>query len=149
MSEAKSSIYEFADFRVDAAKRLLKRCDGAAIPLTPKVFDTLLYLVEHRGVVLDKDELMQAIWPDTVVEENNLNQSISTLRRVLGENRGENRYIATVPGRGYRFVAEVKSADVPDTMEERESIDATSQSHQRTHRHKGRFEFILLTGIGI
>lgn len=148
MSEAKSSIYEFADFRVDAAKRLLKRCDGEAIPLTPKVFDTLLYLVEHRGVVLDKNDLMLAIWPDTVVEENNLNQSISALRRVLGENRGENRYIATVPGRGYRFVAEVKRA-APETIEERESIDATSQSHQRTDRHKSRFEFILLAGIGI
>jgi DNA-binding winged helix-turn-helix (wHTH) protein/TolB-like protein len=147
MSEAKSSIYEFADFRVDAAKRLLKRCDGEAIPLTPKVFDTLLYLVEHRGVVLDKNDLMLAIWPDTVVEENNLNQSISALRRVLGENRGENRYIATVPGRGYRFVAEVKRA-APETMEERES-NATSQSHQRTDRHKSRFEFILLAGIGI
>ena len=107
MNEPKSSIYEFAEFHVDAAKRLLMRSDGEAIPLTPKVFDTLLYLIEHHGVVLDKDELMQAIWPHTVVEENNLNQSISALRRVLGESRGENRFIATVPGRGYRGTFEV------------------------------------------
>ena len=110
MNEAKSSIYEFSEFHVDAGKRLLMRSDGETVPLTPKVFDTLLYLVEHQGVVLDKDELMQAIWPHTVVEENNLNQSISALRRVLGESRGENRFIATVPGRGYRFVADVKAA---------------------------------------
>src|SRR6266487_3780342 len=103
MNEPQSYIYEFGDFRVDAAKRLLVNRDGEAIPVTPKVFDTLLYLVEHQGLVLDKDELMQAIWPHTVVEENNLNQSISALRRVLGESRGESRYIATVPGRGYRF----------------------------------------------
>ena len=63
MNEPKSSIYEFAEFHVDAAKRLLMRRNGETIPLTPKVFDTLLYLVEHRGVVLDKDKLMQAIWP--------------------------------------------------------------------------------------
>src|SRR5262245_5530363 len=101
MNEPHSSIYEFGDFRVDATKRILVSRDGEAIPLTPKVFDTLLYLVEHQGIVLDKDELMRAIWPHTVVEENNLNQSISALRRVLGERSGENRYITTVPSRGY------------------------------------------------
>lgn len=106
MSAPQPSNYAFGDFRMEAAKRrlLLK---GEAVPLTPKVFDTLLYLVENRGKIVEKDELMQAIWPDTVVEENNLNQNISTLRRVLGENRGENRYIATIPGKGYRFIAPV------------------------------------------
>jgi DNA-binding winged helix-turn-helix (wHTH) protein/tetratricopeptide (TPR) repeat protein len=101
-------LYEFADFRLDAVKRQLLRCDGEPVPLTPRVFDTLLYLVQNPGKVLQKDELMRAVWPDAVVEENNLNQSVSTLRRVLGESRGENRYIVTVPGRGYRFVADVK-----------------------------------------
>ena len=69
MNGPQSYTYEFGDFRVDAAKRLLVSRDGEAIPLTPKVFDTLLYLVEHHGAVLDKDEMMQAIWPHTVVEE--------------------------------------------------------------------------------
>ena len=76
--------------------------------LTSKVFDTLLYLVRHQGKIIAKDDLMKAVWPDTVVEENNLNQSISMLRRVLGENRGENHYIATVPGRGYHFIPAVE-----------------------------------------
>src|SRR5436305_11342077 len=108
MPTPQAHVYEFGDFRLDASKRLLLRGRGEVVPLTPKVFDTLLYLVERGGSVVDKDELMRVIWPDTVVEENNLNQNISTLRRALGESRGEHRYILTVPGRGYRFVAEMK-----------------------------------------
>ncbi len=108
MDDLQSPIFEFGEFRVDTAKRLLLKRDGEPVPLTPKVFDTLLYLVEHSGMVLDKEELMKSLWPDTVVEENNLNQSISTLRRALGENRGKHRYIVTVPGRGYRFAADVR-----------------------------------------
>ena len=77
------------------------------IALTPKIFDTLLYLVSHSGQVIEKDELMSSIWPDTIVEENNLNKNISVLRHVLGENPGEHRYIVTVPGKGYKFVASV------------------------------------------
>jgi len=76
--------------------------------VTPKAYDTLAYLVEHAGIVLDKDELMRALWPATSVEENNLTQNISALRRVLGDGQGEHRYIATVPGRGYQFVAAVQ-----------------------------------------
>ena len=109
MGEQRAQIYEFGDFRVDAAKRLLLKRGGEAVPLTPKVFDTLLYLIENRMTVLTKDELMAAIWPDTVVEENNLGQNISKLRGVLGEGRGEHRYVLTVPGRGYRFVADVQT----------------------------------------
>jgi DNA-binding winged helix-turn-helix (wHTH) protein len=107
VNEPKPHSYEFEVFRLDLSKRLLLRV-GEPVPLTPKIFDTLLYLVEHPGTLLSKDELMVAVWPDTVVEENNLGQNISKLRGVLGESRGENRYIETVPGRGYRFVADVK-----------------------------------------
>lgn len=103
-----SGVYEFGDFRLDATKRLLLKRDDATLPLASKVFDTLLYLVQNSGKVLDKDRLMEAVWPDAVVEENNLNQNISALRRALGENLGSHQYIVTVPGRGYRFVAEVK-----------------------------------------
>lgn len=106
MNASPPDIYEFGDFRLETGKRLLLR-RGEPVPLTPKAFDTLLHLVQNQGKVIAKDELMQAVWPDTVVEENNLNQNISTLRRVLGESRGENRYIATVPGKGYQFIPSV------------------------------------------
>jgi DNA-binding winged helix-turn-helix (wHTH) protein/TolB-like protein/tetratricopeptide (TPR) repeat protein len=101
-------LYEFGDFRLDTAKRLLQRLDGTTVPLTPRVFETLLYMVEHHDTVLDKQRLMEAVWPDSIVEENNLSQNISTLRRIFGETPGSHSYIVTVPGRGYRFVAEVK-----------------------------------------
>jgi DNA-binding winged helix-turn-helix (wHTH) protein/tetratricopeptide (TPR) repeat protein len=107
MSGPQPGVYKFGEFRVEVGKRQLLR-GGAPVALTPKAFDTLLHLIQNRQRVVEKDELMQAIWPDTSVEENNLNQNISTLRRVLGETRGENRYIATTPGKGYRFTADVE-----------------------------------------
>jgi TolB-like protein/DNA-binding winged helix-turn-helix (wHTH) protein/Tfp pilus assembly protein PilF len=100
-------LYEFAGFRLDADKRLLLQRDGAAVGLTPKGYETLAYLVSHSGAVVEKEQMIRAIWPDTAVEENNLTQNISLLRRVLGEGRGERRFIVTVPGRGYQFVAPV------------------------------------------
>ncbi len=108
MNEPQLEIYEFDEFRVDVSKRLLTKGDGGQIPLTPKVFDTLLYLVRHTGKVIEKDELMREIWTDSVVEENNLNQNISILRRVFGEKPGEQRFIVTIAGHGYRFVPEVR-----------------------------------------
>ncbi|HSC07450.1 MAG TPA: winged helix-turn-helix domain-containing protein [Steroidobacteraceae bacterium] len=111
---AQPVTYEFDRFRVDATQRLLRsRADGEPIPLTSKAFETLLYLVEHPGQLVDKTELMQAVWPNVVVEENNLNQSISAVRRALGESALEHRFIVTVPGRGYRFVAPVKTLSNP------------------------------------
>jgi len=92
---------------------LLLGRDGRPLPLTPKAFDTLIYLVQHTDVVISKETLMSAIWADTAVEENNLNQCISVLRRMLGEKRAEHRYIVTVPGRGYRFVAAVNKRKPP------------------------------------
>ena len=101
-------IYEFGAFQLDTAERLLRRLDGMAVPLTPRVFKTLLYMVEHHDAVLDKERIMEAVWPDSIVEENNLAQAISKLRHVFGETPASESYIATVAGRGYRFVAEVK-----------------------------------------
>src|SRR5438874_13816062 len=95
-------VYGFGDFHLDARKRLLTGRDGTAVSLTPKAYDTLAFLVEHAGAVISKDELMRAVWPDTAVEENNLTQNISLLRRALGEGRHGHCYIATVPGRGYQ-----------------------------------------------
>ena len=114
MPETAAKIqYEFNDFRLDPQQRLLlSRADGRPIPLSPKVFETLLYFVERRGELLDKVTLMKAIWPNIVVEENSLNQNISALRRALGESPGEHRFIVTEPGRGYRFVADVRTITV-------------------------------------
>src|SRR5581483_10997194 len=100
-------IYDFGGFQLDTAKRLLRRLDGTPVSLTPRVFETLLYMVEHHGAVLDKERIMEAVWPDSIVEENNLAQAISKLRQVFGETPGSHNYIVTVPGRGYRFVAKV------------------------------------------
>lgn len=101
--------YEFGDFELDVAQQRLSRRDGgSSVPLTGKPFDALVYLIEHAGEALDKDTLLKAIWPGAVVEENSLTQVISSLRQLLGEERGENRYIATLPRKGYRFVADVR-----------------------------------------
>jgi DNA-binding winged helix-turn-helix (wHTH) protein len=110
MIEPHRTVYDFADFRVDSGKRLLLHA-GAPVPLPPKVFDTLLLLVRQADTVLEKQTIIDAIWPDTAVEENNLNQNISTLRRVLGDNRGASRFIATIPGIGYRFTADIQVLD--------------------------------------
>jgi len=107
MSLIQKEMYEFGAFSVDPEERLLTR-DGTALSLTPKVFDTLLYLVRNPGRILTKDELLKEIWPDTFVEEVNLAVNISTLRKALGENPQDGRYIVTVAGRGYRFVADVR-----------------------------------------
>jgi TolB-like protein/DNA-binding winged helix-turn-helix (wHTH) protein len=107
MQTAPPNHYEFGEFHLDTAKRLLRRVDGTPVPLTPRVFETLLYMVEHHNSVLDKERIMEAVWPDSIVEENNLAQAISKLRQVFGETPGSHNYIVTVPGRGYRFVAEV------------------------------------------
>jgi len=108
MAPRPARIYRFGEFRLHSGKRLLLGRDGKRVSLTPKAYETLAYLVERAGAVIDKDELMQAIWPNIAVEDNNLTQNVSLLRRALGESRGEHQYIATVPGRGYQFVAGVK-----------------------------------------
>ena len=116
MSEEGKYFYDFGRFRLDPVKRRLMR-DGEQVRLTPKAFDTLLILVQSSNRTIEKDELMQLVWPDAVVEENNLNQNISTLRRVLGDSRDESRYIATIPGLGYRFVADVNRVPLAEPVE--------------------------------
>jgi Tol biopolymer transport system component/DNA-binding winged helix-turn-helix (wHTH) protein len=100
-------LYEFGPFRLDMNERVLLR-DGQIAPLTPKAFDTLVVLVENNGHVLEKEELLKAVWPDTFVEEATLAQNIFTLRKVLGK---EPSYIETIPKRGYRFTANVLTHD--------------------------------------
>jgi Tol biopolymer transport system component/DNA-binding winged helix-turn-helix (wHTH) protein len=106
------SVYEFGSFRLDPDERLLLR-HGTALPLTPKLFETLLLLVENSGHLLLKDEMMKNLWPDSFVDEVNLSQNVSRLRKILEETPGQ-RFIATVAGRGYRFVADVRQVPADD-----------------------------------
>jgi adenylate cyclase len=110
--------YEFGSFQVDLAERVVRR-NGNILPLTPKVFDILLVLIQNPGRILTKEEIMRRVWPDRIVEESNLARNISTLRRELGEEPDQPQFIETIPWRGYRFLAEVR-----ELREESEAIDS-------------------------
>src|SRR5689334_18571342 len=100
--------YEFGPYQLDPSKRILTR-DGEGIPLTPKATEKLIMLVKHAGQLVEKNQLLKEVWPDTFVEEANLSQNIFTLRRALRDDRAEPRYIETVARRGYRFLAVVRT----------------------------------------
>jgi TolB-like protein/DNA-binding winged helix-turn-helix (wHTH) protein/Flp pilus assembly protein TadD len=123
MSNQIKHFYEYGPFRLDPVKRILLK-DGAPVSLTPKVFDTLVFFVQNNGRLLEKDELMRTLWPDSFVEETNLAVNISILRKALGESPNEHRYIVTIPGRGYRFVADVR--EVRDEIVEPVAEDPNS-----------------------
>ena len=126
--------FEFGPFRLDPAERTLLR-DGAPVPLLPKSFDALVVLVRNSGRLLDKDFLLAEIWPDTHVEENNLAHAISDIRKALGEGPKDQRYVVTVPRRGYRFAASIETVnDVEAEISSRLSSD--SWTHQWTERMK-------------
>lgn len=127
MSLAQKEIYKFGHFILDPAEHVLS-CEGMAISLTPKAFDTLLCLLRNPGRMLTKDELLKQIWPDTFVEEVNLAVNISVLRKALGETPQEARYIATVPGHGYRFIAEVQEQAREEIEKETPAEDQTALS---------------------
>ena len=99
--------YEFAGFRLNVLKRQLSNAKREVLELPARAFDALVFLVEHRGEDIGKEQIMKAVWPDTIVEENNLNQAIFALRRALGDSANEPRFILTLPGRGYRFIGEL------------------------------------------
>src|SRR5580704_18158457 len=107
MAHGIRQFYEFGPYRIDPDHRQLTR-EMKSVPLQPKAFDILLVLVQNSERVVPKDDLMKAVWPGTFVEESNLAQNISVLRKTLGDTVGENRYVVTVPGRGYRFVEKVQ-----------------------------------------
>jgi DNA-binding winged helix-turn-helix (wHTH) protein/alpha-beta hydrolase superfamily lysophospholipase len=108
-------VFHFESFQLDVAERRLLR-SGELVPLRAKVFDTLCLLVENHGRLLRKDELMQRLWPDTVVEENNLDHNISRLRRALQDGANGQKFIETVPRQGYRFVADVQQISGPPAV---------------------------------
>jgi DNA-binding winged helix-turn-helix (wHTH) protein/TolB-like protein/Tfp pilus assembly protein PilF len=125
MSRQAKHFYEFGRFRVDEEEHRLLR-EGEAVPLPPKAFETLLALVRNSGHLLTKDELLQTVWPDTFVEENNLKQYISVLRKILGTNSDGNGYIETVARVGYRF-----AAGVQEVWDEGEAILVENQARYR------------------
>ena len=113
MGRQPDHFYEFGAFRVDVTERLLLR-DGEPVPLPPKVFDTLLVLVENNGHLVERDVLMKLVWPDTFVEDANLTVNVSALRKLLGEGSADGCYIETVPRRGYRFSGRVREVREED-----------------------------------
>ena len=113
MTQQRKRFCEFGPFRLDRQKRLLLH-GPATLPLPPKAFDVLLFLVENRNRVIEKSEFMTAVWPDSFVEEGNLSQNIFLLRKTLDDGRDGQRFILTVPGVGYRFVPDVTEKEVAE-----------------------------------
>ncbi len=142
MSSRKEGKYRFGEFTIDLERRTLTEVGGEEpLSLVPKAFDTLAYLTMRSGEVVGKDELLEAIWPDTAVEENNLSQQISVIRKVLGDRRGENRFIATVPGKGFKFVAEVTRSDDGEEA----GHDSKAEPHtQKAVFRSPAFRFLLI-----
>ena len=143
-------FYEFGPFRVDTLNHVLLR-DGGTLPLKPKVFDTLLVLIENRGRVLDKDELISRLWPDTIVEEANLAQNTYLLRKALGEESQGEAYIETMPKRGYRFVASVceleAESPAPVLAEHKQTQVIVEEEQEQSSRAKAVSGFWARTAL--
>ncbi|MGH9838214.1 MAG: tetratricopeptide repeat protein, partial [Blastocatellia bacterium] len=169
MSHQPNHIYEFGPYHLDVAEHLLLR-NEENIPLQPKAFDLLLVLVRRHGHLLEKEELLEAVWPDTIVEEVNLANNVSILRKALSEGANGRRFIETVPRRGYRFVAPVREGEAgigdaetgepPAVVTEQEEPVVTETNRQVTpgvepstpspsRRIKKRAGLVILLAIGI
>lgn len=134
MSKQVNDLYEFGDFRLKVSERLLQR-QGVDVPLPPKVFDILLVLVQNHGHVVDKERLMNEVWPDTFVEENNLKVYISTLRKTLGESAEGQKFIETLPKRGYRFatgITRLVDEDAELIVEKHTVSNITIKEHEES-----------------
>lgn len=129
-----TSEYRFGGYRLDAVARKLFGPDGEPVHLSSRAFDTLLELIRHAGETLSKDYLMQAVWPDVIVEQNNLNQAISSLRRCLADSPSAPRFIQTIPGRGYRFIAPIEDAPSRDTAADAGATEASDTFDSRPSR---------------
>ena len=149
MSQQTNEIYEFGSFRLDQQERLLQR-DGVTISLTPKAFDLLLALLERAGKLVEKEELFQTVWPDTMVEESNLSSNIALIRKALGDDAAAPRFVETVPKRGYRFIAELRivEAEVVPVIasKEPESLPARSAALPAWLRHPNK-RMLLALGL--
>lgn len=136
MNRQKRAIYEFRNFRLDAAERRLLR-DGAPVTLPSKAFDLLLTLVENRGRLVEKDEIFASVWRDQIVEESNLTVHVSQIRKALGETKRNPRFIETVPGYGYRFVGDVSNLTGEEILTETETPKRIT-IEKETEGEKGR-----------
>lgn len=129
-----STVYEFEDFRLDAkSHKLYRRNTGEMVPLTPKAVEVLLYFVRNTGRTVAKDELLDAVWGDAVVEESNLSQTIFVLRKALGENTKEPRFILTSPGRGYQFIADVREINPEDKILDESELSGAYTGNDQHH----------------
>lgn len=134
MSPKITQFYEFANFRLDCSQKVLL-CDEKPVPLTPKVFDTLEIFLENAGRLLEKDDLMQQIWQDRFVEESNLTSNIKMLRKALGDDAANPRFIETIPRRGYRFIADVRRMDEDAETREKTDREIKTPSSDNSHLH--------------
>jgi DNA-binding winged helix-turn-helix (wHTH) protein/Tol biopolymer transport system component len=135
MSKETNHFYEFGPFRVDPRRQLLLR-DGQPVPVTSKAFETLLVLIQHSEQMVSKDELMKFLWPDTFVEESNLTQHVSMLRKALGESPQDRRYIVTMPGKGYRFGQKVREvSDCGDLIVRSHSMERVTVEETESKQH--------------
>ncbi len=140
------TVYSFEDFRLDSARRLLVRGPlDEAVALTHKAFELLLLLVENGGRLVTKDELMAEVWPNSFVEDSNLTQTISVLRKILGENPNQHRFIVTEPGKGYRFVAPITELNGEITRDATEAFIETPAVAGSGYRNPLVFALAVLT----
>jgi TolB-like protein/DNA-binding winged helix-turn-helix (wHTH) protein/tetratricopeptide (TPR) repeat protein len=150
-SQVRQPTCEFGEFQLDAHRRVLSSGRGQPVDLTPKAFCVLLYLVEHAGRLVEKSTLIDAVWPDVVVEEGNLTQTVHVLRRALGEQPDDHRFIVTVPGRGYRFVAVVQTLrdPAPAPGPGQNQPVATRSSHRRVALVAGALLTVAVIAAGL
>lgn len=118
MNGESKQIISFAEFELDAAHRRLRR-EGKTLPLNAKAFDLLVFLADNAGRVVTKDEILDAVWENQFVEEANLKVPMSALRKVLGEQKDDHRFLVTIPGKGYKFIADIENDDREIVIESR------------------------------
>ena len=164
MSNEKREVFEFDRFRLDVSERLLL-CEGERVTLPEKAFETLCALVRRGNRLVGKEELLNEVWADVIVEENNLDKNISLLRQVLGERVGKGKFIETVRGHGFRFLPEVREVveaengrrtegtqNARTIQEQTPGIDARSIKDQKQSRFwlisVGVFSLVVLSSLG-
>lgn len=146
MPRHEKELYEFGPFRLNVDERVLERIDGKKNgPLPDKAFQTLCILTRNSGHLVTKKELIEQVWPDSFVEENNLDKCIHTIRHALGEKHGKNKFIQTVPKHGYRFVADVRRPQAGEVIEHVPNNLAPQEYESPVRRIRRRYAFMLAT----
>src|SRR6185369_6801480 len=146
MSSKNGHRYEFGDFRLDSEPPCLWR-DGSLVPLPPKALEMLLLLVREREIIVSREELLETVWRDTIVEEGNINYTVSLLRKILDKD-DKGRFIQTVPKRGYRFVANVLEVSANGHAENAvRNVDVNIPTEQPKPKIRWHFVGIILLGV--